>query len=132
MFDHIKTVDDALAAWDANEVVPTVTIGGLGPGYEQCCQILMFEVLRAIRDFADTNEVAVIEAANRVARRLNDDLQFSGAQVAASIQAARVFRNLGWKGALERAGERRTIFVQRVFPQWPRYEAEVCADAGGK
>ena len=41
-----KTALEALAKWDAGEIVHTVEIGGMGPGYEQCIHISVFEIIR--------------------------------------------------------------------------------------
>ena len=47
---HTATNEDALAAWDRGETVWACDMGGMGPGYEQCIQIMGFEMLRAMLD----------------------------------------------------------------------------------
>lgn len=37
------TNETALAAWDAGEPVWSCDMGGMGPGYEQCIQIMGFD-----------------------------------------------------------------------------------------
>lgn len=41
-----KDATELLARWDRGDVVHSIEMGGLGPGYEQCIQITTFEMLR--------------------------------------------------------------------------------------
>lgn len=41
-----KTVEDVLRRWDEGSSVWSVEMGGLGPGYEQCIQVLAMELIR--------------------------------------------------------------------------------------
>jgi hypothetical protein len=41
---------DWLARWDRGEIVHTIEMGGLSPGYEQCIQITCAEILRWFLD----------------------------------------------------------------------------------
>ena len=36
---------EAADKWSAGEIVQSVDIGGIGPGYEQAIQILLFEIM---------------------------------------------------------------------------------------
>ena len=45
-----KTLRELLSQWDRGEAVWSVSMGGLGPGYDQAIQILVMEILR---DFAE-------------------------------------------------------------------------------
>lgn len=40
------TCEELLEKWDRGEVVHTIEMGGMGPGYEQALQITAFEMLR--------------------------------------------------------------------------------------
>lgn len=40
------TVEELLSAWDRGEPIWSITMGGLGPGYEQAIQILAVEIVR--------------------------------------------------------------------------------------
>lgn len=39
-----------LKRWDAGQIVHTIEMGGLGPGYEQCIHITCAEILRVMLD----------------------------------------------------------------------------------
>ena len=53
---HRNSAADWLASWDAGSVVKSVSMGGLGPGYEQCIQVTAAEILRVMlaRQFDST------------------------------------------------------------------------------
>lgn len=44
-----ETAEEALERWDGGEPVLSVKMGGLGPGYEQAIQTLVFEIIREHR-----------------------------------------------------------------------------------
>lgn len=118
-----ETVDDALKRWDAGESVFTVEMGGIGPGYEQCIQILAFELMREFKDLdweavdAQERGQAII---NAVVGRLNGDLHFSGAQVGAAGNLASRVCKVGYRKALrEDAVKDRLIQVSRKMPEAP-------------
>ena len=126
-----KTAADALSAWDRGEIVTTVEMGGLGPGYEQAIQVLVFEIIRDVGAAFNAND----EAGFR--RRVDVTVQridqaccgFSGAQVgAASSLAFRALRD-GWAEMLESAkrqcGDDRLTMVSRAWPhvEQPRRES---------
>jgi hypothetical protein len=122
------TAKDALAKWDRGESVFTIECGGLGPGYEQCIQILTFEL---IRDYLGTelpipkDEKNPTPADQKAWREWGDaavtrcNLGFSGAQVGAAKNLA--FRALrdGWRATVKSVGAERHIQVSRTFPQPP-------------
>src|ERR1700704_865551 len=43
-----KDAREWLARWDRNEIVWSIEMGGLGPSYEQCIQIVAAELLRRL------------------------------------------------------------------------------------
>ena len=47
MYEEPNTAAELVAAWDRGDLVPTIEMGGLGPGYEQAIQVLMIELLRS-------------------------------------------------------------------------------------
>lgn len=47
--DHAD-LKDWLAKWDANEIVWSIEMGGLGPGYEQAIQVTTAEIARHLVD----------------------------------------------------------------------------------
>jgi hypothetical protein len=122
------TARDALARWDSGQTVFTIELGGLGPGYEQCIQILVFELIRdygenEIPKFTDPGTPTDQERqqwdvwGDAAVRRC--DLGFSGAQVSiAKSLAYRVIRD-GWKRTIDKTPLDRHIQVSRSFPQPP-------------
>ena len=44
------TAAEALEFWDAGKLVYTLELGGLGPSYEQCIHIAVFELIRKLKD----------------------------------------------------------------------------------
>lgn len=130
MFDWRKaTNEDALRAWDAGESVWSCELGGLGPGYEQCIQIMGFEMLRAILanpppiawDAFDSDPKAArawwdrIEALAEV-RAIIGKLQPSGAQVGAARNIAGIFARRGYSQGMEMVPADRRIQVRKHFP----------------
>ena len=119
MYDG-KTVDDALAAWDAGDIIFTVEMGGLGPGYEQAIQVLVMELLRDMRGkpLPTTNDEAW-KWGDPVVNRLDALHGFSGAQVgAAKSLAIRMLRD-GYAQTLDSAKSHdpaRLIQVSGKFP----------------
>lgn len=112
-----ETVEDALAAWDAGELVSTVDMGGIGPGYEQCIQIMAFEIMRRLdgMDYEDTD--AINKAAEEAIKTVSGKLRPSGAQAGAAKNLAYIVCKKGYRTALkEDAVKDRRILVQKDFP----------------
>ncbi len=86
-----ETAKDALAAWDRGEIVHSVEMGGIGPGYEQAIQILVSPGVGG----------------------------FSGAQVGAATGLARHAIEKGWAKTLGEVGSDRRIMVCRKAPTAP-------------
>ena len=118
-----ESAEQALERWDAGEVVFTVSMGGLGPSYEQCIHILVFEIIRdhiaggePLPD--DDDKDAWRGWGDGAVNRLNPEIGFSVAQVgAASNLAARTLK-VGWRAALEEVPDRH-IQVSRQMPVAP-------------
>lgn len=102
------TAHDALAAWDRGDVVWTVEMGGVGPGYEQALQILVWEIIRD----GGKHEAAVMRAGPGVGG-------FSGAQVGAARTLAGAFLERGYAQALAEVPQDRWIMVSRSWPRPP-------------
>lgn len=133
-----ETPAEALAAWDRGEVVWSVEMGGLGPGYEQAIQVCAFEMLRDLlasgivlpRDIPDQDapEVKAVKQRFRditdaTVHRLDDELGgMSGAQVGAAKSICGMTMRFGWREALESARKQdpdRLIQVSRCWPNVP-------------
>ena len=119
------TARDALMRWDADEPVWTVEMGGLGPGYEQCIQLMMFELMRAMLDKPCTAEKGDAEAWQKYGEEIEETpavkeimskLSPSGAQYMAALNLSNVITTRGYAWTMERAGEERLILVSKNFP----------------
>jgi hypothetical protein len=119
-----KTAKEALQRWDDGQGVFTVEMGGLGPGYEQAIQILVFEI---IRDQLGKPLPAPGTASNgwrddTVSRCDESCLGFSGAQVGAAKNLAYHYLHDGYEKTLmkfkEKDGDRLTQ-VSKELPKAP-------------
>jgi hypothetical protein len=124
------TNEEALAKWDAGEPVWTCEMGGMGPGYEQCIQIMAFEMLRAMvatppKDWDELSGDAgrdawrvyrdQVEATPEV-KAVIEKLGPSGAQFGAAMSLASRFAMRGYEQAKETIPEDRKILVSKNFP----------------
>ncbi len=94
------TAQEALAKWDAGEILTSVEMGGIGPGYEQAIQIAIFEFIR------------------RGEEGLNG-LGLSGAQAGAAAACAKVAIGQGWEFLLTKVPADRHILVSKTWPVSP-------------
>lgn len=119
------TNEDILAAWDAGDSIWSCEMGGMGPGYEQCIQIMGFEMLRAMlanrpnwekmegpawRDYVDK-----IDADPKVKLTVKT-IGLSGAQHGAAMHIAAIFAKNGYAKGMAMVPENRRIQVRRAFP----------------
>lgn len=116
-----------LRRWDAGDTVWSISMGGLGPGYEQCIQITTAEVLRHLlerkygpstwedRDAWETDRKAIENDA--FANPRIDALGLSGAQWGAAMNLALQLYRRGPRGVMtdDRVKDRH-IQVRRTFP----------------
>lgn len=119
-FDPIpETCSEALAKWDKGEPVFTVEMGGLGPGYEQCIQMLAFELIREFKDDKTFDKEGWNgERAEKIVDTLDKKLGFSGAQVGAAKSLASFVCSKGYRKALRMSKVKdRLIQVSKRFPQ---------------
>ena len=93
------TAQEALAKWDAGEIVTSIEMGGSGPGYEQAIQCAIFEFIRSGGD-----EKALY------------GLGLSGAQAEAAMSVGRHAMKHGWEATLAKVSDDRRILVSRNFP----------------
>lgn len=122
--DFPESAADALAAWDRGEVLWSVEMGGLGPAYEQCIQILVFEMIRGALKRgrpASITDFGLVAAS--VASNLDSVYHFSGAQVAVARSLAWNFCNRGYRASMaDPAVLDRMIQVTRKMPEAPPLE----------
>lgn len=109
-----------LARWDAGKSVWSIEMGGLGPGYEQCIQIVAAEVLRWM--LANKPDLAS-EWSNhdgpmsKAVSKLTEPLGLSGAQWGAGVNLAAFLYKDGPVGVMNDSRvEDRKIQVSRIFP----------------
>ncbi|KKM07558.1 hypothetical protein LCGC14_1732710 [marine sediment metagenome] len=94
------TLEEALKKWDNKKTVWSVEMGGLGPGYEQCIQVMIFEMCKETIGKALTPkefEKAVEPVITKLDKRFGG---FSGAQVGAAKQVAFKFLTKGYDECL--------------------------------
>jgi len=118
---------DWLARWDAGRSVFSIEMGGMGPGYEQCIQIVAAEVLRHL---LATKPDASLWADKDVWRAARDDIDkalfanpmidklgLSGAQAGAGVSlGSRLYMDGPRKIMNTPEIKDRHIQVQRFFP----------------
>jgi hypothetical protein len=78
-----KNAAELLARWDRGESIWSVEMGGLGPGYEQTLQVAAVEI---VRDWLgkELPEKPTPDWADETLKRIDQDLQLSGAQAGAA------------------------------------------------
>lgn len=116
------TAEELVAAWDREELIRTIEMGGMGPGYEQALQVCFIELLRAKSP----------ERWDETVSRISPDLcGLSGAQVGAAKALASQVLEKGMKACLEEVKKAdptddRCLLISRAWPKAPRpylYEA---------
>lgn len=111
---------DWLSRWDAGKSVWSIEMGGLGPGYEQCIQIVAAEVLRWLLDNKpDLNsEWSKYDGAmGKAVSKITEPLGLSGAQWGAGVSLAAFIYKDGPIGVMNDARVKdRKIQVSRTFP----------------
>lgn len=121
-----ETIGELLAAWDAGEIVWSVELGGLGPGYEQAIQIAAVEMARdgigiVLPDDKDERNEAWDRLCSASLAKHNDSLGgLSGAQYGAAKWLAYQWVHNGGPAALQvRVKEQKAdrIMISRSFPR---------------
>lgn len=126
--NYTMTANEAVAAWDANQSLWSIECGGLGPGYEQCIQIMAIEILREALNVEDAtdkplDEKVFQELVDVTIRKHRETLCGpSGAQVGAATNIAFRAYTVGWgamlKTAKDQPGFDQDRFIQ-VSNKWP-------------
>jgi hypothetical protein len=118
---------DWLKRWDDEKIVWSIKMGGLGPGYEQCIQITVAEILRHMLtlkydaskwndDATIKQDCVAIEMAVLKDRRIKK-LGLSGWQLGSAMNlATRLYRDGPRKVLGNDRVRDRLIQVQRTFP----------------
>ena len=124
-----ETVEEWLRRWDSGKSVWSVSMGGIGPSYEQCIQITAAEMMRSLlasdidlerfkSDKSYNRELwDSIESTENV-KAVFDRLGLSGAQVGAAKNLAAIFYRKGPDVAMsDKAVKDRTILVNKEVPR---------------
>jgi len=116
------TLKEALKKWNNKESVWSVEMGGLGPGYEQCIQVLIFEMCNAVIDkklpIDDKKRVKeFLKLVEPTIAKLDGTFGgFSGAQVGAAKSVAYKFLTTGYNESLnDKAIKDRKIQVENSW-----------------
>lgn len=120
-----ETAKEALENWDKGEPVFTVELGGLGPGYEQCIHIAIFEVIRKAIGTQYPKDLwpPVLDGfLHEVDRKFN--LGLSGAQAGTIKGFALNALTEGWRSTLGEVPKDRHIQVSKHWPQLEAYAKE--------
>lgn len=119
-----KSIEDWLKRWDSGYSVWSVSMGGLGPGYEQAIQIMAVEFVRALvaTDYKSTgfNDEAAYKSLKEEFYNsyVVEKIQPSGSQIGAAMNIAMVLYRKGPVEALtDEAVKDRLIQVSKYFPQ---------------
>jgi len=129
MRDQTQECIEILKQWDNDEIVSTIELGGMGPGYEQAIQICAFEMLRYIID----NPIDFDKSDDGGEKYWEDykkgrdaslyidgspckELGLTGAQAGAAGNISSMFFRHGPKKAISMADDDRHIMVCRAFP----------------
>jgi hypothetical protein len=119
MYDETTTIADVLKAWDAGDSIWSVEMGGMGPGYEQCIQVLAVEIMREKDGTPLPEKDGWDHWGDEVVHRLDKTFGFSGAQVGAAKNIASVYLKQGYAKGLGMVDADRRIQVRKNFPQMP-------------
>jgi hypothetical protein len=121
---HPQTAAEALERWDKGQTVFTIEMGGLGPGYEQAIQVLVFEIIRdnlaaSMPDESDKEKLKSFYSSfgESTVTRIDEKMGgYSGAMVGAAKQIAyRALRD-GWQKTLDSVPKDRLIQVSNHVP----------------
>lgn len=133
MYDDDLTCHDLVKLWDEDKPVSVVEMGGLGPGYEQCIQIVTVELVRLFKDnpgFSSRSVWDSLPEQERTNLKAEFDLacheidrahkiQLSGAQASAAMNQAYHFLLDGYGASLKQMREvdpERITLASKNFP----------------
>lgn len=119
-----ESAKEAVEMWDNDKTIWTIEMGGLGPGYEQCIQLLTMEVLRDhMNDQIPEKGTDEMKSwwknfGEGAVKRTDEKVGgYSGAQVGAAKNLAYHFLMDGWEGVMSHPDVKdRHIQVNKIFP----------------
>ena len=130
------TWQEAAKRWRNGDPVFSISLGGIGPSYEQCIQILVFEFMAHYpkelfnfdnrfgkerpTNFHRASFQEWDDYCNPIVDKLDKVFKFSGAQVGAAKMLAFKFMQFGYKEMLESVDFNNLIQVSKNFPRWEK------------
>lgn len=118
-----RTAQEFVETWDRGDLVTTVELGGLGPGYEQAIQMLAVELVRDnLGKPLPAPESAEADSWGDDTVRKHDEAAggFSGAQVGAAKGLAYRILHHGWGATLDSMREHDLDRIITVSKHWPQ------------
>lgn len=106
-----------LRKWDKGFTVWSVEMGGLGPSYEQCIQILTMEIIRRVLKHRPTDQDGWNNAKDAAVVATSEN-SYSGTQVGVAYNLAFMLLTRGWDEVLRLSNDR-LIQICRQFPTAP-------------
>jgi hypothetical protein len=119
---EMKTnLSEAIKNWKDGKTVWSAELGGIGPGYEQAIQVLLWEIVsRWDQGEVKDNEKSYPENYNKhvdgVTNELDKIFGFSGAQVGVAKATAYQFLKYGYSEMMNKLPDERWIQVDRHIP----------------
>jgi hypothetical protein len=116
-----ETNEEIIKRWRAGDVIWTAELGGMGPGYEQAIQVLLFEIMSTWNGplpepFGDSFPEEFTKHVDRVVHGLTT-WGFTGAQVGAAKSTAWQFMKFGYAEMLNKLpGDRRIMVSNSLIP----------------
>jgi hypothetical protein len=128
----LPSLKGAIENWRKGNQVWSAELGGIGPGYEQAIQILLWEILsdwgdKPVPEPDGENYLAeYTKFVDAVVHKLDSDCGgFSGAQVGAARATAYQFLTYGYREMMGRLPQDRAILVSKAFPRASPTECRV-------
>jgi hypothetical protein len=112
---------EAKKRWQSGDSIQTASLGGISPGYEQCIQILLWELVTQWDGKMPPPENKTYPKkfdrfADKIISELDKKFGFSGAQVGAAKSTAYQFLHYGYEEMMAKLPDDRWIFVSKKFP----------------
>lgn len=119
MIKETKTWKQAAKLWANGEIVGSAELGGIGPGYEQAIQVLLFEIMcrwegKVPPPNGDRFPDSYNDHVDKVVKELKD-WGFSGAQVGSAKSTAYQFMYYGYSEMMNKLSEDRHILVSNTM-----------------
>lgn len=105
--------------WDAGDIISYVSLGGIGPSYEQAVVIAVIEFTRALADLKPVDWATVVSITDCVIRDRLKGYGYSGAQVGVARSFALEAVLCGWNNLVHAYGDDRFMLASKKFPIAP-------------